>query len=285
MLIGYERVSTDDQNLALQHDALQVAGCDKILSDKMSGVKADRPGLQQALDYVRPGDTLVVWRLDRLGRSLKDLIALVEDLERRQIGFRSLQESIDTTTSGGKLIFHVFGALAEFERNLIRERTQAGLQSARARGRTGGRRQKLTQEQIAIGRSLASDPNRTVTSICEHLEISRPTFYRYISPKGEPAPTTQTTQVHLWLRVENNNKFVRRKKKVRETIERVCLSRYGMQKQEQDSWEYELTFSYQDDQDLDQQVEDLLDEMDAQADLEDCFIEADMTEIGTERSW
>ncbi|PZV07304.1 MAG: resolvase [Leptolyngbya sp.] len=285
MLIGYERVSTDDQNLALQHDALQVAGCDKIFSDKMSGVKADRPGLQQALNYVRPGDTLVVWRLDRLGRSLKDLIALVEDLERRQIGFRSLQESIDTTTSGGKLIFHVFGALAEFERNLIRERTQAGLQAARARGRTGGRRQKLTPEQIAIGRSLASDPNRTVTSICEHLEISRPTFYRYISPKGELAPTTKTTQVHLWLRVENNNKFVRRKHKVRETIERMCLSRYGMQKQHKDSWEYELTIVYQDDQDLDKQIENLLDEMHCQADLEDCFIEADMTEMGTERSW
>ena len=285
MLIGYERVSTDDQNLALQNDALQAAGCDKIFSDKMSGVKADRPGLQQALNYVRPGDTLVVWRLDRLGRSLKDLIALIEDLERRQIGFRSLQESIDTTTSGGKLIFHVFGALAEFERNLIRERTQAGLQAARARGRTGGRRQKLTPEQIAIGRSLASDPTRTVTSICEHLEISRPTFYRYISPQGEPAPTTKTTQVHLWLRVENNNKFVRRKKKVRETIERVCLSRYGMQKQHKDSWEYELTIAYQDDQDLDKQIEDLLDEMDTQADLECCFIEADVTEIGTERSW
>lgn len=285
MLIGYERVSTDDQNLALQHDALQTAGCNKIFSDKMSGVKADRPGLQQALDYVRPGDTLVVWRLDRLGRSLKDLIALVEDLERRQIGFRSLQESIDTTTSGGKLIFHVFGALAEFERNLIRERTQAGLQAARARGRTGGRRQKLTPEQIAIGRSLAADPGRTVTSICEHLEISRPTFYRYISPKVEPEPTVKTTRVHLWLRVENNNKFVRRKQQVRETIERVCLSRYGMQKQHKDGWEYELTISYQDDQDLDKQIEDLLDEMHSEADLECCFIEADVTEIGTERSW
>ncbi len=180
MLIGYERVSTDDQNLNLQHDALKQAGCDRIFSDKMSGTKADRPGLKEAFDYVRSGDTLVVWRLDRLGRSLKDLIALVEDLERREIGFRSLQESIDTTTSGGKLIFHLFGALAEFERNLIRERTQAGLQAARARGRTGGRRPKLTQQQIEIGRSLAADPTRSVTSICEHLQISRPTFYRYI---------------------------------------------------------------------------------------------------------
>jgi DNA invertase Pin-like site-specific DNA recombinase len=195
MLIGYERVSTDDQNLNLQHDALKEAGCNRIFSDKMSGTKADRPGLKEAFDYVRAGDTLVVWRLDRLGRSLKDLIALVEELERRQIGFRSLQESIDTTTSGGKLIFHLFSALAEFERNLIRERTQAGLQAARARGRTGGRRQKLTPQQIEIGRSLAADPTHSVTSICDHLNISRPTFYRYINPAvkstGQPEATTQ----------------------------------------------------------------------------------------------
>jgi len=184
MLIGYERVSTDDQNLHLQHDALIEAGCDRIFSDKLSGAKADRPGLKQALEFAREGDTLFVWRLDRLGRSLKDLIALVEALESRKIGFRSLQEKIDTTTSGGKLIFHLFGALAEFERNLIRERTQAGLQAARARGRKGGRRQKLTQQQIDIGRSLASDSTRSVTSICEHLGISRPTYYRYINQQA-----------------------------------------------------------------------------------------------------
>jgi DNA invertase Pin-like site-specific DNA recombinase len=182
MLIGYERVSTDDQNLALQQDALSAAGCEKIFSDKMSGAKADRPGLKAALEFARKGDTLVVWRLDRLGRSLKDLIALVEELESRKIGFCSLQEKIDTTTSGGKLIFHLFGALAEFERNLIRERTQAGLQAARARGRKGGRQQKLTPQQIEIGRTLAADPKRSVASICEHLGISRPTYYRHIAP-------------------------------------------------------------------------------------------------------
>jgi len=182
MLIGYQRVSTDDQNLALQHDALQSAGCEKIFSDKMSGAKADRPGLKQAFEFARKGDTLVVWRLDRLGRSLKDLIALVEEMEKRKIGLRSLQENIDTTTSGGKLVFHMFGALAEFERNLIRERTQAGLQAARARGRKGGRRQKLSAQQIEIGRSLAADPKRSVSSICKHLGISRPTYYRYINP-------------------------------------------------------------------------------------------------------
>jgi len=182
MLIGYERVSTDDQNLALQHDALQAAGCEKIFADKMSGAQADRPGLKEALAFARQGDTLVVWRLDRLGRSLKDLMALIEGLEQRHIGFRSLQESIDTTSSGGKLIFHMFGALAEFECNLIRERTQAGLQAARARGRKGGRQPKLTPQQIDVGRALAADPKRSVTAICAHLGISRPTYYRYLAP-------------------------------------------------------------------------------------------------------
>ena len=197
MLIGYERVSTDDQNLALQHDALQVPDCEKIFSDKMSGANADRPGLKEAFEFARKGDTIVVWRLDRLGRSLKDLIALVEELENRKIGLRSLQENIDTTTSGGKLIFHLFGALAEFERNLIRERTQAGLQAARVRGKKEGRRQKLTSQEIEIGRSLSTDQQRSVTSICEHLGISRLTYYRYISLKVEPDPVTKTTQVRL----------------------------------------------------------------------------------------
>ena len=285
MLIGYERVSTDDQNLALQHDALQAADCEKIFSDKMSGANADRPGLKEAFEFARRGDTIVVWRLDRLGRSLKNLIALVEELENRKIGLRSLQENIDTTTSGGKLIFHLFGALAEFERNLIRERTQAGLQAARARGRKGGRQQKLTPQQIEIGRSLSTDPSRSVTSICEHLGISRPTYYRYISLKVEPEPISKTTQVKFWLRVENNNKFIRRKKKVREWIERFCLSPYQMKQKAKDSWEYELTIAYDNEQHLDQQIKDLLAEMDVQADLECCFIEADVTEMGTERSW
>ena len=130
MLVGYARVSTDDQTLALQLDALEHAGCERIVQDTASGAKADRPGLTQAFDLLRAGDTLVVWRLDRLGRSLSQLIALISELDERQIGFRSLTEQIDTTTSGGRLIFHIFGALAEFERNLIRERTNAGLAAA-----------------------------------------------------------------------------------------------------------------------------------------------------------
>ena len=139
MLVGYARVSTTDQNLDLQKDALRAAGCERLFTDMASGAKAERPGLAQALRECRPGDTLVVWKLDRLGRSLPHLVETVRELLEREVGFKSLQESIDTTTSGGKLIFHLFASLAEFERDLIRERTNAGLAAARARGRRGGR--------------------------------------------------------------------------------------------------------------------------------------------------
>lgn len=155
MEIGYARVSTGEQTLDLQHDALTKAGCSKIYQETASGAKADRPVLDEVLAYVRGGDTLVVWRLDRLGRSLEHLIDVVAMLAERGIGFKSLTEQIDTTTPGGKLIFHVFGALAEFERDLIRERTQAGLAAARARGRVGGRPKKLTDpKQLEFARAL-----------------------------------------------------------------------------------------------------------------------------------
>src|ERR671932_2864777 len=139
MLIGYARVSTDEQNLDLQLSALKQAGCEQLYTDKVSGTKATRPGLEEAFSHLRAGDTFVVWRLDRLGRSLRHLIDTVTDLQERGVGFKSLTESIDTTTGGGKLVFHVFAALAEFERDIIRERTHAGLTAARARGRRGGR--------------------------------------------------------------------------------------------------------------------------------------------------
>ena len=151
MRIGYARVSTHDQNLDLQKDALKKAGCEKVIVDVASGKKEKRSGLDRARDQLRKGDVLVVWRLDRLGRSLKHLIELMNEMEREGIGFCSLQESINTTTPGGKLVFHIFGALAEFERNLIRERTKAGLDAARARGRKGGRPKALDVEQRTLG--------------------------------------------------------------------------------------------------------------------------------------
>ncbi|WP_158784154.1 recombinase family protein [Pantoea sp. BAV 3049] len=180
MLVGYARVSTDDQNLNLQRDALQLAGCTKIFEDQISGAKAERPGLHAVLQFIHPGDTLVVWRLDRLSRSLKDLIEMVRQLESNNIGLKSLQESIDTTSSSGMLIFHVFGALAEFERNLTRERTQAGLQAARSRGRKGGRPKVLNKDKQALAVQLYDERKHTVTQICELMGVSRPTLYKYI---------------------------------------------------------------------------------------------------------
>ncbi len=181
----YARVSSDDQNLNLQQDALTRAGCERILEDRQSGAKADRAGLRDALDYARDGDTLTVWRLDRLSRSLKDLIDLVSQLEARGIGLKSLHESIDTTSSSGKLIFHVFGALAEFERNLIRERTQA---AARARGRSGGRPKSLDAAKRAIAVNLYDEKKHSVKEICEVMGVSKPTLYKYIQ-----AARTETT--------------------------------------------------------------------------------------------
>jgi DNA invertase Pin-like site-specific DNA recombinase len=179
MLIGYARVSTQDQTLHLQQDALQKAGCNRIFTDTASGAKTERKGLEEALNYVRKGDAFVVWRLDRLGRSLPHLITTMTDLEEREIGFKSLTENIDTTTSGGKLIFHTFGALAEFERNLIRERTNAGLVAARSRGRTGGRPKVLTAKQLSIARDLY-DKRHPIAEICRTLKISKATLYRSI---------------------------------------------------------------------------------------------------------
>ena len=183
MKVGYARISTFDQNLALQLDALKQAGCERLFQDVVSGSKAERQGLKDALDFMREGDCLVVWRLDRLGRSLSHLITLIGDLEKRKITFHSLQESIETSTSGGKLIFHVFGALAEFERNLIRERTMAGLQAARARGRKGGRPLSLDAKKLQLLYRLYDEKQHTVIELCQMLGISKTTLYAYLNKR------------------------------------------------------------------------------------------------------
>jgi DNA invertase Pin-like site-specific DNA recombinase len=180
MLAGYARVSTFEQTLDLQRDALTTAGCKESFADTISGSVAQRPGLEKALLFLREDDTLVVWRLDRLGRSLKHLIEIVTALHARGVGLCSLTESIDTTTSNGKLVFHVFGALAEFERDLIRERTHAGVQAARARGRSGGRPKRLTVKQIAMAKSRYANKTNTIAEICTTLNVSPATLYRYL---------------------------------------------------------------------------------------------------------
>jgi DNA invertase Pin-like site-specific DNA recombinase len=188
MLVGYARVSTLEQNLALQRDALAEAGCGKIFTEQMSGAVADRPALHDALGYARSGDTLVVWKLDRLARSMKQLIETVETLRIRGIGLRSLTEALDTTTAQGLLVFHMFSALAEFERSLIRERTRAGLAAARRIGRTGGRPPKLTDDDLEAARALLANPDIGVTQIAHRLGVSPATLYRYI-----PAARTANT--------------------------------------------------------------------------------------------
>jgi len=195
MRIGYARVSTLEQNLDLQRDALAAAGCERVIEDKASGAGASRPGLERLADILRPGDVLVVWRLDRLGRSLKHLIDYVSDLSSRGIGFVSLTESIDAASPAGKLVFHVFGALAEFERNIIRERTMAGLAAARARGRLGGRPKALEPAKRDMAVSLYKDKRHTVKDICAMLGISKPTLYAYVREADARAAREEKTEL------------------------------------------------------------------------------------------
>ncbi len=184
MNVGYVRVSKREQNPDLQKRELKAAGCEKVFEEKISSRKETRPQLEAALDYCRDGDVLVVWKLDRLGRSIKELIDLVNGLKDRRVGFRSLRESLDTTTPGGKLVFHVFASIAEFERDIIRERTMAGLEAARARGRKGGRKPVMDRRKIALASKLMKDRHVPIPEVCEAVGVSKATLYRYLRPDG-----------------------------------------------------------------------------------------------------
>lgn len=186
MLVGYARVSTPDQSLDLQRDALAAAGCESVYTDVASGAQDDRPGLAEALKALRSGDVFVVWKLDRVGRSLPHLVQLVTDLQRKEVGFRVLTDNIDTTTATGRLVFHLFAALAEFERSLIVERTRAGLEAARARGRKGGRPAKMTPARIRMAMTLMADPSNAAQDVAAQLGVSTSTLYRYVDGKGRP---------------------------------------------------------------------------------------------------
>jgi DNA invertase Pin-like site-specific DNA recombinase len=192
MLIGYARVSTEDQDTALQRDALIGAGCERIFEETASGARIDREQLRAAIEFARMGDSVVVWKLDRLARSLTQLIQTIEELEKNGVGFRSLTESIDTTTAGGRLIFHIFGALAEFERAIIRERTRAGLLAARNRGRKGGRRPSLSETDMGAARALLASPVLSFGEVAKRMRVSKGTLYRYF-PGGRGAPASPST--------------------------------------------------------------------------------------------
>jgi DNA invertase Pin-like site-specific DNA recombinase len=180
MKIGYARVSTREQNLDMQVIALEAAGCEKIYEEKVSGVKVERPILNNLINQLRPNDVLVIWKLDRLGRSLKNLIELVQQLLERNVGLCSLNDPIDTTNPQGRLIFNIFASLAEFERDVIRERTQAGLSAARARGRLGGRPKGLTKASACAAETLYKEKKLSVIEICKKLSISKSTLYKYL---------------------------------------------------------------------------------------------------------
>lgn len=291
MLIGYARISTTEQNLDLQKDALLVAGCQRLFTDVASGAKAQRPGLVDALDHCRPGDVLVVWKLDRLGRSLPHLVETVRNLAAQGIGFKSLRENLDTTTSSGKLIFHIFASLAEFEQDVIRERTQAGLSAARVRGRLGGRPQGVDEKKKRAALALKKDPTRTVKEICQIVGISRNTYYKYTAePKAvSPDPISEQDyrsarsrimKVRLWIQVENNSKFVRGKGKAREAIEREVLSHFAVEKPDTKGSEYLLSIPYAHEDELDRVIyEEIFLAMEHLVNERHCFMEADMTAV------
>ena len=184
MLIGYARVSTKDQNLDLQTDALTKAGCEKIFKDKASGKNLEREGLNEAVSHLKDGDTLVVWKLDRLGRSVKKLITFVEELKESKVEFQSVTDGINTNTTAGRFFFHVMASLAQMERELIIERTKHGLEAAKARGRLGGRKRKLDKDKIKVAKKLLKD-GMLPKQVAQTLNISIPTLYRWIPASGQ----------------------------------------------------------------------------------------------------
>lgn len=306
MKIGYARVSTRDQNLDLQLDALKHAGCERVYQDIASGAKTARPALDELLGQLRAGDVLVIWKLDRMGRSLKHLVELVGSLIERKIGLFSLNDPIDTTTAQGRLVFNLFASLAEFERELIRERTQAGLTAARARGRVGGRPKGLSSQSEATAlaaESLYRERRLSVAAIAHKLHVSKSTLYSYLRHRGvEIGPYEKATQkqsnqlatgsdtttardamIVLSLRIENNNKFVRGKKRTRGNIERYCLEEYNAQ--QRPNGEYGLKVPYSSDEELDKMMEELLGDIASEADDHNCFSESDAHMEGTDRHW
>lgn len=306
MRIGYARISTRDQKADLQLDALRAAGCERIYQDVASGAKTARPALEQLLGQLRAGDVVVIWKLDRMGRSLKHLVELVGSLIERKVGLLSLNDPIDTTSAQGRLVFNLFASLAEFERELIRERTRAGLTAARARGRVGGRPKGLTPQAEATAlaaETLYRERKLSVSAIAQKLHISKSTLYSYLRSRGVkigtylkaaaelPVPSTGADKteppnlatIRLTLRIENNNKFVRGKKRACEDIERYCLAQYDSKRLP--NGEYELKVPHSNHQDLDQRMYELLDDISREADDRNCFSESEAHIEGSDRHW
>lgn len=307
MKIGYARVSTRGQNLDLQVDALKAAGCERVYQDVASGAKTARPALDELLGQLRAGDVLVIWKLDRMGRSLQHLVDLVGNLMERKVGLLSLNDPVDTTSAQGRLVFNLFACLAEFERELIRERTNAGLTAARARGRVGGRPKGLSpqaEDTARAAETLYRERRLSVAAIAQKLHVSKSTLYSYLrhrgaeigpyeksAPQRSNSPVTESgnaiqpkvATILLTLRIENNSKFVRGKKRTVEHIESFYLEEYGAKRRPNGG--YELKVPHDSDEELDDIINELLSDIACDADDRHCFSESDACMEGTDRQW
>lgn len=287
MNIGYARVSTREQNLDLQKDALQKAGCIEIFEEKVSGAGKERPQLARLIEQLRKGDILTIWKLDRLGRSTKDLIQLVNKIQDKGAELKSLNDHIDTTTPHGKLTFHMFAALAEFEKDIIRERTLAGLATARARGRVGGRPKGLSKKAehtAIIAQRLYEEGQKTITEICEELSISRATLYNYLRHRGievgQHRLKTRLLKVELWLIVQTNSKAKKGLKKCIEAIEFFILKKFKAKEDAKNKGIYQLTISYQTEKELDLTVNQIIRDIRNTCDLHNCSLEISIKALG-----
>lgn len=298
MKLGYARVSSSDQKLDLQIDQLRQVGCEQIFHETVSGAKRERPVLNSLIEQARAGDIIVVWKLDRLGRSLQHLVELVNQLMKKEVGLKSLQDPIDTTHAQGRLVFNMFASLAEFERDLIIERTQAGLSAARSRGRKGGRPKGLSpaaEKKAIAAEALYKQGDLSVSEIVENLGISKATLYKYLRHRNvevgtfrKSIPTAQpkTLKIRMHLVVENNNKFVRGKTRSCQDIENFVLARYGMQKPLAKGCNYELTIPFRDDKDLEDTIYEIIQEAADIAEIRNGHIEVDVEALdGSERYW
>ena len=285
MIIGYARVSTQEQDNAAQIAALKAAGCERIFQEKASGGRWDRPELQAMLGHLRPGDTVVVWKLDRLSRSLKEFLLILEKIEAAQANFKSLTEAVDTGTSAGRMMMHIIGSFAEFERAMLKERTKSGLDAARKEGRIGGRRPKLSELQRKEILSLVSSGQKTAAEAARLFAISPATVSRMISStrSNQRESSSPVATIILSLRIENNSKFVHGKKRVVERIESLYLKEF--QARRQTRGDYLLKVPYKNDKDLDTSISELLSDIANDAEDQHCFSESEARLDGSDRCW
>ena len=276
---GYVRVSASQEDLTYQLDILKDYKCKETITEKISATKTERPGLDQLKDKVKPGDTIVIERFSRLGRSTKDLIELIEYFVNNEVNLISIKENFDTSTSHGKIMLSTFQAFSQFERDLITRRTREGLIKAKAIGKKGGR-PRVKNNNVEKALELYNTKAYSISEILEMSGISQATLYRYIKrakaqDNKPPVEVEKTAKVNMYLRVENNSKFVRGKKKVRENIERYLINHYNMRKLTNNNWDYTLYVKYKTIDELTKEVYDILRELSDEAEWRNCFIEDD----------